>query len=74
MKRPDKINISTIIHDLKYSYSKVFRETIPQNNQKIESFLIDAAKKVKKGAIAQWYLDGDEKRIKFIEARKRWRY
>lgn len=54
MKRKDKENITTIIHDIKTSYSKIFKEKFPLE---FEPILIEAARKAKKGYEIEWYRD-----------------
>ena len=47
-------NITTIIHDLKESYSKAFHEKMPIS---MEEILIKAAREVKKGFEVEWTKD-----------------
>ena len=52
-KRPNKINLVKILHNLKEDYSKIFHESIPKSPE-MESVLIDAAKAIKNGNMAIW--------------------
>jgi hypothetical protein len=71
MKNLDKPNITTIIHDLKNSYALAFKEAFPKNDPKMENLLNQTAKFVKRGMIASWYMENNEKRLKLSERRKR---
>lgn len=71
MASRDKQNITTIIHDLKTSYSKTFREKFDQNNLALEQVLIQAAKEVKQGKQVTWILDSDGNRSLKIESRSK---
>jgi ribosomal protein S17E len=71
MKRSDKSNITTIIHDLKNSYALAFKEKFPVNDAKMENVLNQTAKAVKKGMIANWYLEEGERKLKLSERRRR---
>lgn len=55
MKKDGRQNITTIIHDIKESYSKTFKEKFPMNDPKMEEILNQSAKKAKKGADVIWY-------------------
>jgi hypothetical protein len=73
MKKDGRENITTIIHDIKTSYSRVFHEKFPINDPKMEEILNQVAKKVKKGAEINWYWDSKGKKqieVKFVQ--KRW--
>lgn len=52
-KKGNRQNITTIIHDLKESYARKFREKIPQNSA-MDALLTLAAHNVKKGQEAEW--------------------
>ncbi len=57
MKRDGRENITTIMHDLKNSYAKVFKEPFPVNDKIMEDALISAAREVKAGLDFEWYKD-----------------
>lgn len=59
--RDGRENITTIIHDLKESYSQSFNEPFPMNDKNMETVLISSARKVKRGYEAVWYVDKETK-------------
>lgn len=71
MKNPDKVTISTIIHDLKTEYSRVFKEKFPVNDRKMEEVLNSAAKEAKKRKIVEWFCKEDGTKAIRITERKR---
>jgi hypothetical protein len=67
MKKDNRENITTIIHDIKTSYSKVFHEKFPMDDKKMEEILISVARKAKRGYHVQWYLDElNNKKVRFL--------
>jgi len=69
--RDGRENITTIIHDLKESYSRAFHEPFPSNDRAMENVLISTARKVKRGYDAFWYTDKitNNKSVKFEKYR-----